>query len=322
MTTGEPYLAHLSSSKDLVTTYEATRAGFVKAVLEKNRRASPFVDEARTLRVKATRARAPQGLLDLPEIGAGLLAASGVSDKAANHLKPEDRVVIVREFIRNFLEPAGEKFVEELVYRFLLIRGDALGGKIRNLAGIWAQSHLTRSILSDLFIAGRDYRWLDSATRKWLSGSDEGDKEGAKALSWRAKDQDRVLVYNLQVPFIEKNVDLCLLDCSLTDLARRKEAQQIYSSPEHYIALGELKGGIDPAGADEHWKTANSALSRIRDAFAKRDLAPDLFFVGAAIQDSMAQEIWDLLEDGQLANAANLNSEEQLVSIASWLCGL
>ena len=23
--------------------------------------------------------------------------------------------------------------------------------------------------------------------------------------------------------------------------------------------LGELKGGIDPAGADEHWKTGNAA---------------------------------------------------------------
>ncbi len=322
MTTGKPYLAHLSSSRDLVTTYEATRAGFVKAVLEKNRLASPFVDEARTLQVKATPARAPQDLLDLPDIGAGLLSAAGVSDKAANHLKPEDRVVIIREFIRNFLEPAGEKFVEELVYRFLLIRGATLDGKIKNLAGVWAQARLTRFILSGLSIAGRDYKWQRSAAEKWFSSSDEGDKEGAKALSWRAKDEDRVLVYNRQVPFIKKNVDLCLLDCALADLARRKAAQQIYGSPERYLALGELKGGIDPAGADEHWKTANSALSRIRDAFAKRNLAPDQFFVGAAIQDSMAQEIWDLLEDGQLANAANLNSEEQLVSIAGWLCGL
>ena len=31
--------------------------------------------------------------------------------------------------------------------------------------------------------------------------------------------------------------------------------------------FGELKGGIDPAGADEHWKTGNSALVRIRKAF-------------------------------------------------------
>ena len=32
-------------------------------------------------------------------------------------------------------------------------------------------------------------------------------------------------------------------------------------NPKHYLACGELKGGIDPAGADEHWKTAGKALS-------------------------------------------------------------
>ncbi len=29
---------------------------------------------------------------------------------------------------------------------------------------------------------------------------------------------------------------------------------------EKTLMLGELKGGIDPAGADEHWKTANTVL--------------------------------------------------------------
>ncbi|HAJ78349.1 MAG TPA: hypothetical protein DCO75_01135, partial [Fibrobacteres bacterium] len=32
----------------------------------------------------------------------------------------------------------------------------------------------------------------------------------------------------------------------------------------------ELKGGIDPAGADEHWKTAKTAIDRIVSAFKKR----------------------------------------------------
>lgn len=36
---------HLQSSDDLVTTYEATRAGFVALALEKNRRATPYVME-------------------------------------------------------------------------------------------------------------------------------------------------------------------------------------------------------------------------------------------------------------------------------------
>ena len=57
-----PYLRHLKSSKDLETTYEATRAGFVALALEKNRRASPYVAEARALQSAASQATIPADL--------------------------------------------------------------------------------------------------------------------------------------------------------------------------------------------------------------------------------------------------------------------
>jgi len=47
------YLRHLKSSKDLETTYEAIRAGFVALALEKNRRATPFVAQARCNSVRS-----------------------------------------------------------------------------------------------------------------------------------------------------------------------------------------------------------------------------------------------------------------------------
>ena len=93
-------------------------------------------------------------------------------------------------------------------------------------------------------------------------------------------------------------------------------------NPALYIALGELKGGIDPAGADEHWKTARTSLSRIRDAFNGHELSPHLFFVGGAIENSMAEEIWNQLEDNTLGNAANLTDANQVASLCRWLCNL
>ncbi len=98
--------------------------------------------------------------------------------------------------------------------------------------------------------------------------------------------------------------------------------REIISTPSAYIALGELKGGIDPAGADEHWKTASTALNRIQKAFAKQKLKPHTFFIGAAIEAKMALEIWEMLERGTLENAANLTDETQIASISSWLCKL
>ena len=62
-----------------------------------------------------------------------LITASGLSDKAVVHLTDQDKTEAIQGLIENFLEPAGAKFVEELVYRFLLTRGDALGGSMRNV---------------------------------------------------------------------------------------------------------------------------------------------------------------------------------------------
>ena len=117
-----PYQSHLQSNNDLVTTYEATRAGFVTLALEKNRRATPYVAEARALQEAASTAKTPADLLNLKGIEAGLLTAAGLSDKALNHLLPQDKEEAIKGLIKNFLEPAGAKFVEELVFRFLLTR--------------------------------------------------------------------------------------------------------------------------------------------------------------------------------------------------------
>jgi len=83
-----------------------------------------------------------------------------------------------------------------------------------------------------------------------------------------------------------------------------------------------LKGGNDPAGADEHWKTASKALMRIRAGFASNEKLPSTFFIGAAIVADMANEIWKELEEGTLTNAANLTNPNQLASVCSWLIGL
>jgi len=110
---------------------------------------------------------------------------------------------------------------------------------------------------------------------------------------------------------------MCLFDCS-----PEAWTKQILKSPASYLALGELKGGIDPGGADEHWKTARTALSRIHEAFARNQVKPHTFFIGGAIEPKMAREIWSLLESGVIENAANLTDETQIASITRWLCSL
>ncbi len=315
----KPYLRHLASSKDLETTYEAVRAGFVALALEKNRRATPFVAQARALKAAASQAKKPLDLLGVADIQAALIVASGVSDKAAYHLQDSDKREAILGLIRNFLEAAGANFVEELVFRFLLTRGDTLGGSMRNVGGFMAQCKLTRSVIAHLTNAGKPFQWLRSDFTEWSPAPQEGAgiETHLRGLAWDAGGSLRTLLYNLTVPFFRNNVDLCLFGCSPQEISKKT-----YGSAPSYIALGELKGGIDPAGADEHWKTAQTALHRIRDAFAKQGLKPKTFFVGAAIETKMASEIWTMLRAGELDNAANLTDETQIAGITSWLCSL
>ena len=173
MATGKPYLQHLSSSNDLITSYEAIRAGFIALALEKNRRATPFVAQARALKVSASQAKSPPDLLNIEEIQSALLTAAGISDKAVKYLQPQDKTEAIQGLIQNFLDPAGIDFIEELVFRFLLIRGDTLGGSMRNVGGNLAQRKLTRAIISNLRIAGNSYRWLHSLNNTWTKMGDD-----------------------------------------------------------------------------------------------------------------------------------------------------
>lgn len=315
----KPYLHHLKSSKSLETSYEAVRAGFVALALEKNRRATPFVAQARALKAAASKAKSAADLLKISEIQPALLTAAGVSDKATNHLQDSDRHEAVDGLIKNFLEPAGTNFVEELVFRFLLTRGDTLGGSMRNIGGFIAQKKITRAIIAYLKLAGHKCQWLPNKTTAWadLPEYDADVELSLRGLSWNAGKGQRTLFYNVTVPFFRNNVDLVLFNCSAQDLTR-----EIIKTPSAYIALGELKGGIDPAGADEHWKTARTALNRIHEAFSKKKLKPHTFFIGAAIETKMATEIWEMLTQSILENAANLTDEDQVASISQWLCSI
>ena len=267
----QPYLNHLKSKDELVTPYEATRAGFVSLALEKNRRATPFIAEARALKAEALKAQNPQQLLTITSIRSSLLTAAGISEKAEKHLQEEDKIKAMKGLIENFLEPSGNDFAEELVYRFLLTKGDKLGGSMRNLDG----------------------------------------------LSWKNSNGIRTLIFNRNIPLVKKNVDLSILKSQPDDVNSTKKSAHLI--PENYIAFGELKGGIDPAGSDEHWKTANSALNRIRESFAKKSLNPITFFIGAAIENIMSEEIFSQLKSDILTNAANLTNDDQVASLCNWL---
>jgi type II restriction enzyme len=258
--------------------------------------------------------------LEISEIRASLLSAAGLSDKALNHFTRDDEDSAIEMLIENFLEPAGENFVDEVVYRFLLTRGDSFGGTMRNLVGRLGEEKFRGFLLAALQVRNIQFTWLPRRGRTWR-GSDSPlhrIAEDAKAIYWRVDDRHRVFAMNLKIPLVNKNVDLCLFNCD----GRRFLDSSIIDDLDRIMMLGELKAGIDPAGADERWKTANTALQRIREAFHSNNRTIMTTFICAAIETSMACEIFQQYEANILTNVANLSHENQMIEFSHWLTSI
>ncbi len=313
---------YVQKSSDLVTTHESHRNGFLEYALRKSKESIPYIDKAKALKlILEQKSEKPMDILELNEIKASCYEAAGVSVKANNYLSEDDLNEILFEFVKEFLEPAGKQYVDELIYRYLLTLGDALGGRMRNLVGSIANEKLTRFVISQLQVLKLNFSFYNKKSKTWLNAKDYTIDQVAdiRSIQWTLKTKEkRQLIYNMTIPIVKKNIDLVVLNCHTTNLSG-EEFKSLIQDPTNYEIIGELKGGIDPAGADEHWKTANTALSRIRDSFKKHNIDIPLVFIGAAIEKSMSQEIFNQYLKGEITNCANLTVDNQFGSLCNWL---
>jgi type II restriction enzyme len=289
----------IKRAADLVTSHQAVCEGFLSQALTKTQKAIPFIQDAVLFWRALQKVRDVKKLLKLTAFREHLLAAAGFSDKARNNLSQGELQTALQKVFDTTFCGAGANFREEILYRYLLTKGDSFGGTMRNVTGATAQAKLCAAITTALKSRNLAY----SVVR--------ADSQKIQRLAWGK----RLLLFDVTPKIIGKNIDLVLVE-------RRAPASEaaLLADRKAYRACGELKGGIDPAGADEHWKTANTALNRIRKAL--RAAIPPLFFVGAAIVESVARDVYADLSRGKLTHAANLNVNEQVQDLAEWLVGL
>lgn len=291
---------HINNASDLTTPHEKVRAGFLEQALAKTEKSQPYLDEALHFKAALHHEQSIDALVHSESLRPQLITASGFSAKAQAHLSEQEIVDALKRMLEVIAEKASDDWRDEIMYRYLLIKGASLDGSMRNLTGAMAAERFSKAILAA----------LDGTGEKMSIRRSDTDK--IQSIKW----DNRLLVFDRTPPTIKKNIDAILIDTSSGSHSEAKHVKR----EQDFIALGELKGGIDPAGADEHWKTANSALNRIRTAF--NGSPPPLFFIGAAIEASMAQEIYGQLQSGELSHAANLTSPQQLADLASWLVTL
>ena len=308
-------LPSVTSHNDLVTAHDATCQGFLEQAKVKTEKASLYIDKGMEFWEELNNTATISDVLDNPRLREGLIATAGVSAKARNYLTDEDIKRILSGIIEGIPEDRKEAFREELFYRYLLTKGATLDGEMRNYAGAYAARGFVVSLLDVLQTAHDPSVWLKDVndSLRLPEAKVLAESHKVQKISWR----NRVLLFDKKPAIINKNVDMILLDASTP-----QADASLLQTHTCYLACGELKGGIDPAVADEHWKTARSALDRVAEVFAAHDNKPALFFLGRAIEEAMAAELIHWLQSGKLQYAANLTVPQQVADLISWLVRL
>lgn len=310
----------VKSPNDLETTHNEKKLGFLNIALRKSKEAQCYVNLGEALKTRISSHQDAEELLDITEILVPLCEAAGISTKARGYLDQNELRELIKDFFVEFIYPLGASYHDDLVSRYLLALGDALGGRMRNIIGNMASEKLTEKIIAALKIGDHSFSFLEEKSKKWIQGDlyTIDSLPDIKGLKWENDAGVRTLLYNKTVPIVRKNIDLVLLNRDCANLSQ-EQLKVCLNDVKNYELLGELKGGIDPAGADEHWKTAGTALHRIRRSFSKNNHQVKTLYIGAAIEKAMAEEMYKETSNGTLTMCANLTKSAQISEISSWI---
>jgi hypothetical protein len=285
----------VKSADSLQTSISDTVKGFIWQAQEKLPKAELFIKNAAFFEKEIPKITNWDYVFSNTKLQEFAIAASCLSKKSLNHINAAQQRKIIESLI-DIKKLKDSSYFEIIKARYFLTCGDSLGGTMRNLVGQSAQTKLT-----DLIIQSLKNKNVSFVAQK-------NSSEKITSITW----SNRFLCFDKKPKFVGKSIDFILI----------KGTDDI-ENISGYLACGELKGGIDPAGADEHWKTARTALDRISDVFLSKKMAPPkLFFIGAAIEASMSLEIFERLNNHKLRAAANLNNDLQLKELVDILISL
>jgi len=199
--------------------------------------------------------------------------------------------------------------------------GDGLGGVSRNEVGRIASTQVMRYLLIDLHSI-RQVQTVRYSLKGNLDSLEESDEEQQEDTG------ELVFTDDLNLPNILDNLERnrvkykeiilrngysLLLDRQLVWTDKQGNEYKIGADLHSrtvsmdMIWAGEIKGGADPAGSDEHWKTATKALQRIIDAANATGInQPQLSFLATILVDRVALDAQQWINEGKLTSVYNL----------------
>jgi len=188
---------HIWSVSDLVTTHERVREGFLQQAFQKSQVAQPYVAEAIRFRAALAAVGDIAHLVENESIQGDLRSAAGFSAKAINNLTPNECKRALAQVLETIANTSHDAWRDEILYRYLLTKGDSFGGRMRNLVGAAASIQFTDAIRAALERDGIEPE-IVRATK---------NRNCIQELRWPR----RLLVFNKMLPVVRKNIDAIFL---------------------------------------------------------------------------------------------------------------
>jgi hypothetical protein len=234
----------------------------------------------------------------------------------------------LNETMSGLLMTIGEVSPNMHLQMFLANLGDSLGGTSRNDVGRSATALVVRFVALHMHAKGLLTSISYSIKDAFASEEDEDQPdEGYAARITPGFDLIALLddLESRRVKYKElifNNGISLLLDRQIkwTSLEGNQQITRKFGVDFHATSdnsntmnwAAELKGGADPAGSDEHWKTATEALNRIIEASVETGReTPQLSFIATIFVDRVARSAQKWLDEGKLKSAYNLTKIQE-----------
>jgi len=174
---GATNISSILTVAELVTTPAAICDGFLSQALAKIEKAAPLIKEAKRFRRVLRSIPEIADLLGREEIYEDLLSAAGLSEKARSHLQGKELESVLARVLEAIAKRSQRGWRDELVYRFLLTKGDSLGGSMRNITGAFGGRRIGEAILHALKERGLKATVLRSSK----------DREKIQQIEWKGR---------------------------------------------------------------------------------------------------------------------------------------
>ena len=206
--------------------------------------------------------------------------------------------------------------------------GESLGGSSRNEVGRMAMALVMRPLIEHLW----EHDYVESITLSTRVSLVPGEERDTSKTVLIAPDVDvRTILDASEASYVKyqeirlRNGVVLVVDKQIG--WRDRQGREFEASADLQSMRGEadllwgaeVKGGADPTGSDEHWKTASRALARALEAAQDSgNPKPPLSFIGTTIVRKVALEIKAWIDRGDLVSAYNLTKIIEQSEYRKW----